>query len=83
VDFLLLGALALMIVFLMMQNKRRRREVEQMQSSIAVGAQVTLHAGIKGTVSAINGDDIEIESAKSKLVVVRGAIAKVTAAGEK
>lgn len=83
-DFLLLGVLALMIVFLMMQNRRRRKEVELMQNAIEVGAQVTLHAGIKGTVAAIHGDDIEVESGKSKFVVVRGAVAKVTAAaGEK
>ena len=82
-DFLLLGVLALMIVFLMMQNRRRRKEVELMQNSIEVGAQVTLHAGIKGTVAAIHGDDIEVESGNSKFVVVRGAVAKVTAAGEK
>lgn len=83
-DFLLLAALALMIIFLVMQNKRRRKEVELMQSSIEVGADVTLHAGIKGKVTAINGDELEIESGKStKLRVLKGAVGKVNAAGEK
>jgi preprotein translocase subunit YajC len=54
-----------------------------MQGSLAVGAEVILHAGIKGKVTAINNDEVEIDSAGSKLVVLRGAVGKVLPAGEK
>lgn len=80
---ILLAALGLMIFILFSQNRRRRKEVERVQSSIAVGAQVVLHAGIVGKVIAINGDEVEIESGKSRFTVLRGAVGKVQAAGEK
>lgn len=73
-----------MIVFLIMQNRRRKKEVELMQSSLAVGSEVILHAGIKGRVLSISDDSVEIESGKgTKLVVMRGAVGKVIASGEK
>jgi preprotein translocase subunit YajC len=44
-------------------------------SSLAVGANVLLHAGIKGKVVAIDGDDIELETTPGvKLRVVKQAI---------
>lgn len=77
-DALLLAVLALMIVFLVTQNRRRKREVEAMQSSLEVGSQVVLHAGIKGKVLSISEEEIEIESVKgTKLIVLRGAVGKV------
>lgn len=83
-DVLLLAALTLMIVFLIMQNRRRRKEVELMQNSLAVGSEVILHAGIKGRVLSITDDSVEIESGKgTKLIVMRGAVGKVVASGEK
>ena len=83
-DVLLLAALTLMIVFLIMQSRRRKKEVELMQSSLAVGSEVILHAGIKGRVLSISDDSVEIESGKgTKLVVMRGAVGKVIASGEK
>ena len=83
IDLLLFIALVLLIVLLIMQNRRRRRDVEKMQSSLAVGSEVILHAGIKGKVLSINNDELEIESAGSKLTVVRGAVGKILPAGEK
>jgi preprotein translocase subunit YajC len=82
-DVLLFGALALLLILLILQNRRRRKEIEAMQGSLAVGAEVILHAGIKGKVLAINNDEVEIESAGSKLVVLRGAVGKVLPSGEK
>ena len=82
-DFLLLAVLALMIIFLVMQNRRRRKEVEAMQASLEVGVKVTLHAGIVGKVIAVDGEEIEIESVKgTKLRVLRGAVGKISPAGE-
>lgn len=83
-DALLLGVLALMIVFLITQNRRRKKEVEAMQASLEVGSQVILHAGIKGKVLSVSEEELEIESVKgTKLRVLRGAVGKVLPAEEK
>lgn len=82
-DFLLFAVLLLLIVLLFMQNRRRRKEIEVMQKTLAVGAEVILHAGIKGKVVSLTDDEVEIESAGSKLRVLRGAVGKVVSAGEK
>ena len=83
-DALLLAVLALMIIFLIMQNRRRKKDVEAMQNSLEVGAQVILHAGVKGRVLSISEDELEIESGKgTKLRVLRGAVGKVLPAEEK
>ena len=82
-DFLLFAVLILLIVLLIMQNRRRRKEVELMQSSLKVGAEVILHAGIKGKVVSLTDEEVEIDSAGSKLRVLRGAVGKVVSTGEK
>jgi preprotein translocase subunit YajC len=83
-DVLLLAVLALMIVFLVTQNRRRKKEVEAMQSSLEVGSQVVLHAGIMGKVLSVSEEELEIESVKgTKLRVLRGAVGKVIPAEEK
>lgn len=83
-DALLLAVLALMIVFLVTQNRRRKKEVEAMQSSLEVGSQVVLHAGIMGRVLSVSEEELEIESVKgTKLRVLRGAVGKVIPAEEK
>lgn len=82
-DFLLFAVLILLIVLLIMQNRRRRKEVELMQSSLTVGAEVILHAGIKGKVVSLTDEEVEIDSAGSKLRVLRGAVGKVESTGEK
>ena len=82
-DVLLFAVLILLIVLLIMQNRRRRKEIELMQGSLAVGAEVILHAGIKGKVVSLTDDEVEIESAGSKLRVLRGAVGKVVSTGEK
>ncbi len=82
-DFLLFAVLILLIVLLITQNRRRRKEVELMQSSLTVGAEVILHAGIKGKVVSLTDEEVEIDSAGSKLRVLRGAVGKVVSTGEK
>ena len=80
-DYILLGVLAVMILLLVQQNRKRKRDSENLLSSLAVGANVILHSGIKGTVTEINGDDLIIESTpKTKLVVVRGAVRAIAPA---
>ncbi len=80
-DYILLGVLAVMILLLVTQNRKRKKDTENLLSSLAVGASVILHSGIKGTVTEINGDDLIIESTpKTKLVVVRGAVRAIAPA---
>ena len=82
-DVLLFAVLILLIVLLIMQNRRRRKEIELMQGSLAVGAEVILHAGIKGKVVSLTDEEVEIESAGSKMRILRGAVGKVVSTGEK
>jgi preprotein translocase subunit YajC len=80
-DYILLGVLAVMILLLVQQNRKRKKDAESLLSSLAVGASVILHSGIKGTVTEINGDDIVIESTpKTKLVVVKAAVRAIAPA---
>lgn len=80
-DYILLGVLAVMILLLVQQNRRRKKETENLLSALAVGANVILHSGIKGTVTEINGDDLVIESTpKTKLAVVKGAVRAIAPA---
>ena len=80
-DYILLGVLAVMILLLVQQNRKRKKEAQSLISALAVGANVILHSGIKGTVTAIDGDDIVIESTpKTKLVVVKAAVRAIAPA---
>ena len=80
-DYILLGVLAVMILLLVSQNRKRKKDAENLLSSLAVGANVILHSGIKGTVTEIIGDDLVIESTpNSKLLVVRGAVRAIAPA---
>ena len=80
-DYILLGVLAVMILLLVQQNRKRKKDSENLLSSLAVGSNVILHSGIKGTVTEINGDDLIIESTpKTKLVVVRSAVRAIAPA---
>ena len=80
-DYILLGVLAVMILLLVSQNRKRKKDAENLLSSLAVGANVILHSGIKGTVTEVNGDDLIIESTpNTKLVVVRGAVRAIAPA---
>ncbi|MFM2020289.1 MAG: preprotein translocase subunit YajC [Actinomycetota bacterium] len=82
-DYLLLGVLALMILLLVSQNRRRRKEAEKLMESLAVGASVLLHSGIKGTVTAIEDNDVVVETTpKVKLRVVKQAVRSVEPAVE-
>ena len=80
-NYILVGVLAVMILLLVSQNRKRKKDAENLLSSLAVGANVILYSGIKGTVTEINGDDLVIEStSKTKLVVVRGAVRAIAPA---
>lgn len=77
--------LAVLIILLISQNRKRKREAENLVSSIEVGAEVILHSGIKGKVTAIHDDsDLEVETTPGvKLRVVKQAVRGIEAAKEK
>lgn len=82
-DYILLGVLALMILLLINQNRRRKKDAENLLSSLEVGAKVLLHSGIKGTVTAIDDVDVEVESTPGvKLRVLKQAVRSVEPAQE-
>ncbi len=82
-DYLLLGVLALMILLLISQNRKRRKDAEKLLESLTVGANVLLHSGIKGTVTAIEEFDVVVETTpKVKLRVVKQAVRSVEPAVE-
>ena len=66
---------------LMWNNGRKRKKAAlELQSSLAVGAEVMIGAGIYGTVSSVADDKVTIKSGTSTLVVARGAIVRVISA---
>lgn len=77
--------LAVLIILLISQNRKRKREAENLVNSIEVGAEVILHSGIKGKVTAIHDDsDLEVETTPGvKLRVVKQAVRGIEAAKEK
>jgi len=82
-DYLLLGVLALMILLLVSQNRKRRKDAEALLGSLSVGANVLLHSGIKGTITAIEDNDVVVETTpKVKIRVVKQAVRSVEPAVE-
>jgi preprotein translocase subunit YajC len=72
-----------MILLLVSQNRKRRKDAEKLMESLAVGANVLLHSGIKGTVTAIEDNDVVVETTpKVKLRVVKQAVRSVEPAVE-
>jgi preprotein translocase subunit YajC len=64
-------------------QKRRQQQAQQQQSTVAPGARVVTTAGMYGTVSAVDGDDIILEVAPGVDVrLMRRAIMRVVAPGE-
>ena len=73
---LLAALLAVLYFFVLRPDKRARREKEQAQREVKAGDQVSIRAGIHGTVTAVNGDLILIETGKARteLEVLRSAV---------
>jgi preprotein translocase subunit YajC len=83
--FLLLIALVFIgFYFLMIRPQRRRQQqAQQQQRTITPGARVRTTAGMYGTVSAVDGDDVILEVAPGVEVrYMRRAIMEVLAPGE-
>ena len=74
-DWFIYVVLAGMIGLMFFNSRKRKRQLEELKSSIKVGASVVLHSGITGTVTAIDGDRLVVESTPgTKLKVLQGAV---------
>ena len=83
--FLLLIVLVFVgFYFLMIRPQRRRQQqAQQQQRTLTPGAQVRTTAGMYGTVSAVDGDDVIIEIAPGVEVrMMRRAVMEVVSPGE-
>jgi preprotein translocase subunit YajC len=83
--FLLLIALVFIgFYFLMIRPQRRRQQqAQQNQRTLTPGARVRTTAGMYGTVSAVDGDDVILEVAPGVEVrYIRRAVMEVLAPGE-
>jgi preprotein translocase subunit YajC len=77
-SIILFGLLAILIVFMFRNNKKRKQQADQLQASIAVGANVMLTSGIYGRVTKIDGDRLVIETTPgTKLTVIKLAVREV------
>ena len=51
-----------LLLFMMNKNRKRQREMMDMRSSLAVGEEVMTSSGMYGTVTAVEGNVVTIES---------------------
>ena len=79
----LFAALAVLIVFMFLSNQKRKKQAEELQSSIAVGANVMLTSGIYGEIKSIDGDRLVIETTPgTKLNVIKLAVREIVSVPE-
>ena len=77
-SIILFGLLAVLIVFMFRNNKKRKQQADELQASIAVGANVMLTSGIYGRVTKIDGDRLVIETTPgTSLSVIKLAVREV------
>jgi preprotein translocase subunit YajC len=77
-SIILFGVLAVLIVFMFRNNKKRKQQADELQASIAVGANVMLTSGIYGRVTKIDGDRLVIETTPgTSLSVIKLAVREV------
>ena len=60
-------------------NQKRKKQAAEMQSQLVAGSKVMLHSGIVGRVVSVDDSHVVIETAGSKIEVVRQAIRTVSA----
>ncbi|PFG28611.1 preprotein translocase subunit YajC [Corynebacterium renale] len=58
---ILLAVFLLPSFFLQRRQQKQQQQMQQLQASLEVGTDVVTAAGIHGTVSALNGDQVTIE----------------------
>jgi preprotein translocase subunit YajC len=82
-EVVLFALLAVMIVFMFMNNKKRKKQADELQASIAIGTWVMLTSGIYGKVTSVETDRITIETTPgSSLSVNKLAVRQIEQAPE-
>lgn len=76
-DLLMYGMLAVMVVFMFRSSQKRKKQAEELRSQLVPGAKVTLHSGIIGTVLVVEDSTVVIETAGSKVEVLKGAVRSI------
>ena len=66
-SLLLLAIPVLLLFMITSQNRRRKREIANVQSGLAPGSRVMTTSGMYGTVTAIEGDEVVLESAPGQV----------------
>lgn len=77
---LMLGALALLIIFMFRSNRKRQAAARELQTNMQPGVEVMLQSGIFGTILSIDeeANRVTVQSGPgTQLVVHRNAIAQV------
>jgi len=77
-DLLMYGLLAVMVVLMFRSSSKRKKQAAELQQQLVPGAKVILHSGIVGKVLSIEENNIVIESAGSRLEVVRQAVRSIS-----
>ncbi len=74
-DILLPIMLVGLVAMMFFSSRKRKKQAADLESKVQIGAKVMLTSGIFGTVTAIDGDRITIETApKNKMTVIKGAV---------
>lgn len=77
-DLLMYGLLAVMVVLMFRSSSKRKKQAAELQQQLVPGAKVMLHSGIVGKVLSVEDNALIIESAGSRLEVVRQAVRTVS-----
>lgn len=84
-SLVMLGLIALLIVFMIRNGRKRREQMAQMQAGIVPGAEVMLQSGIFGVIDSVDEDDdnrVTISTGTTTMVVHRNAIGTIIQAVE-
>jgi preprotein translocase subunit YajC len=75
---LIAGLFAITYFMIIRPNSKRRRQMAEMQSSAAPGAQVVTIGGLHGTIVEVDDETVQIEATPGVVLrFARGAVAKV------
>lgn len=77
-DLLMYGLIAVMVFMMFRGSRKRKKQAEELQAQLVPGAKVMLHSGIVGRVVSVTDDHLVVESAGSKLEVVKMAVRTVS-----
>lgn len=77
-NYLMFGLLGVMVIMMFRGSRKRKKQAEELKAQLVPGAKVMLHSGIVGRVVSVTDDHLVVESAGSKLEVVKMAVRTVS-----